>query len=112
MQGKVSFRVSKKNKLLKAIKPGLPADKVKFAGKRARPVNLKLTGALHRSIKKRVTKSGLTIWFSDEKAEWHNEGTDKMPARRLLPLEGEELSRVIEKELEKSLTDIVQTAFK
>jgi len=40
-------------------------------GKGIRPVNLKLSGKLHRSIKARITKHGASVWFTDKKAKWH-----------------------------------------
>lgn len=89
-----------------AIKKG------RHGGKRQRPVNLKLSGALHKSIKGRKTQKGLTIWFSDKKAEWHNKGMGSLPVRRLLPEGDEGLSRVIQKHVQDTLTSIVKNAFR
>jgi hypothetical protein len=82
----------------------------RYKTKRRRPVNLTLTGKMLRSIKSRQTNKGETIWFSDEKAAYHQLGTKYIPIRRLLPEANEELSRVImvllEKRLEKFVNDL------
>lgn len=84
---------------------------VKF-GKAVRPVNLKLTGKLHNSIKIRPTASGLTIWFSDKKAEYHQNGTSKMPQRKLLPDDGELFSQAINEKIEDKIAEMVDIAFR
>jgi hypothetical protein len=92
----------------KTIRKGMKG----FPSKKGRPVNLKLSGKLHKSIKARDTRSGITVWFSDEKAEWHNKGMGLLPVRRLLPVAGEELSSSIQLDLEEKLEDIVKNTFR
>lgn len=70
-------------------------------GKRASVVNLKLSGKMLRSIKKRVTKKGFSIWFSSKIMKYHQEGTDKMERRATLPNVGEQLKLAIQKKLKK-----------
>lgn len=70
-----------------------------FPGKKLRPINLKLTGKMRRSIKGRPTKEGILIFYSDKKASYHTDlgaGKGKV-IRRMLPGKGtkEVLSRTI-----------------
>lgn len=72
-------------------------------GKRLRPVNLQLSGKMRKSLKGRPTKEGITLYYTDKKANWHNEegaGKSKV-VRRLLPKTGtnEKLSRTINRPL-------------
>ena len=55
------------------------------------PVNLKLTGKLHRSLKvKTNVKSGtITLKFTDDKAAKHDKGLGVLPVRQLLPNSGQ-----------------------
>lgn len=61
-------------------------------GKKKSPVNLKLTGEMHKSMKTMKTPNGLEVYFTDEKAEWHNKGVpeNNLPARRILPTNKDE----------------------
>lgn len=55
--------------------------------KKQRPVNLKLTGTMLRSIKSRVFRDFVRVWFSDEKAKYHDKlgaGASKV-IRRMAP---------------------------
>ena len=107
IQGKVSFRTFKNPKRVVALEP-LQADKIKFAGKKIRPVNLKLSGKLHKSLESKVSKSGVRIVFKNKVAKYHNNGTDKMPRRAMLPKKGEELSRRIQKKMQKKIEQIIK----
>lgn len=80
-------------------------------GKRKRPVNLTLTGKMLKSIKDRGTKNGFVIWFSDEKAKYHNEeGAGKSRViRQMLPLPGQQFSRTITQQIEKLYVSIFES---
>jgi len=66
--------------------------------KRVRPVNLHVTGELRGSQKVKASNGKVNISYSDEKAKYHNVGTNNMVRRPLLPTnKGEEFSRVIAK---------------
>lgn len=77
--------------------------------KRQRPVNLTLTGKMLKSLKSQKKKNSVKIWFSDEKAVYHNEeGAGKAGTiRRILPTDGEDwavkIEQVIVKALEKAI---------
>jgi len=80
--------------------------KLKGAGKKLRPVNLKLSGKMLNSLKIRKTKDGFTLFFADPKAVYHDTDGIKrndIPTgkvyRRLLPRDGEQLSDVITEEI-------------
>jgi len=74
-----------------AIKKGYVKDK------KQSPVNLTLSGKMLKSIKSRVTKTGVTVWFTDSKAEYHNEGTENIPRRPMVPSQsGEKFNRNID----------------
>lgn len=84
-------------------------------GKLKSPVNLKLTGELHKSIDTRPTKDGLEVYFKDEKAEWHNDGVaeNNLPARRLLPNKsGEEFNYNIFKRIKEALQAAIKKNIK
>jgi hypothetical protein len=64
-------------------------------GKKRSPVNLKLSGEMLDSIQAVKTQNGVEVFFTDEKAQWHNEGVpqNNLPARRILPTnQGEEFN--------------------
>lgn len=67
--------------------------------KMIRPVNLKLTGALHKSYQFTPLKNGFMIEFKDPKAKYHNDqGAGRSKVRRpMIPntKKGEEWSRTI-----------------
>lgn len=75
--------------------------KGEYTEKRERPVNLWLTGKMLRSMKSRVSNGVLTLWFSDEKAKYHNkEGAGKSKViRRILPQEGEDFTPILKRRL-------------
>ena len=81
----------------------------KIPGKKARPVNLKVTGKLHRSIRVRETLRGMTVFFTSRLAKIHSElGAGKSKViRKIFPKKGtaEEFSRVITRKLRKILRD-------
>lgn len=79
--------------------------------KKETPVNLTLSGRMLRSIKARpLKKGGFTLWFSDEKAKYHNdEGAGKARTiRKMLPGQGEFFSDVINLKLEEQLVIAVK----
>ena len=83
--------------------------------KRLRPVNLKLTGKMRKSLKARVTATGIVLFYSSPIAKYHNKlGAGKSKTiRRLLPVEqGEEFSRVITNKMIKFFNRILQRNIK
>ena len=82
--------------------------------KKPRPINLKQTGTMLNSIKTRLTGSGLSIWFTDKKAKYHNDlGAGKSKViRRILPRDGESWARSIENEITKSLSKAIKKVTK
>ena len=82
--------------------------------KKPRPINLTQTGAMLNSIKTRLTKNGLFIFFADKKAKYHNdEGAGKSKViRRILPRDGESWARTIENEITKSLSKAIKKVTK
>jgi len=54
-------------------------------GKRATPVNLKLSGQMLSTFSVKEISKGLSIGFSDIIARYHNDGGGNLPERRLLP---------------------------
>ena len=88
--------------------------KGKLKQKKQSPRNLKLTGKMLNSLKTRLTGKGLTIWFSDEKAKYHNDlGAGKSKViRRILPRDGESWARAIDKEIVKSLSKAIKKTTK
>lgn len=96
---------------LKQIKNG------RFSGlnKKRRPVNLKLTGQLLRSLKITATKLGLKISFDNKLADIHNrKGAGKSKTvRRILPTKkGEQFSRSITMRLKEVLNRVAKNIFK
>tara|TARA_R110000803_G_scaffold62028_2_gene122187 strand:- start:25 stop:510 length:486 start_codon:yes stop_codon:yes gene_type:complete len=78
--------------------------------KRKRPINLKVTGKLHRSIKVRKNKDSVSVWFTDEKAKYHDRlgaGKSKI-IRRLLPKTGERWATNIEKLITSALEKAIR----
>jgi hypothetical protein len=80
------------NSYKKSIQKGYVKNKT-----RPRPVNLTQTGDMLSSIRATGSaRGGVTIKFTDEKADYHNNGTNKIPRRAMLPTEtGEEFSKNI-----------------
>jgi len=95
IKGKVTFRNI--NGVNVPIKSGniLKKDKSKFRQKKVTPVNLKLSGKLLKSFKVKRIVNGFNILFSDAIALFHQDGTNKMPKRKMLPQEGESFNRRI-----------------
>lgn len=81
-------------------------------GKRLRPINLTLSGKMLRSLKVRPTSKGITLFFSDKKADYHNKGMGNLPRRALMPFKNEKLSRVILSKIEKDVAKVVKDSFK
>jgi len=78
-------------------------------GKKLRPVNIKLTGRLRKSLKVRAITKGLVVWFSDKKAKWINNpqaDSNNMPRRAILPLTNEKFNKKIIKRLETLYTKL------
>jgi hypothetical protein len=85
---------------------------LEFKDKKVRPVNLILSGKMLAAIEFKATYGVLQvgIWNSEmvELANYHQEGTDKMPARRFVPTtEGEQLTVTIDRALINKLKDII-----
>jgi hypothetical protein len=82
-------------------------------GKLKSPVNLKLTGELLRSIQTGYTETGIRVYFTDIKAEWHNNGVPEknIPKRPLLPSnEGEAFNFNITRRIFNILKEAVKKA--
>ena len=82
----------------------------RLEGKRKRPVNLKVSGKLHRSIKVRRGKDSVSVWFTDTKAKYHDSlgaGKSKI-IRRLLPKTGERWATAIEKTIVSALEKAIR----
>jgi phage gpG-like protein len=103
VRGKGRFQVYSNS-----YKEGIREGRYSRFGKGISPVNLKLSGKLHRSIKTRITKNGASVWFTDKKAKWHNEGTAEIPARRFVPIGKESFAKPVIKEIEKILAKEVK----
>ena len=87
----------------KAIKQG----RYKKYRKRQKPVNLKLSGELHQSIEMATTPRGIQILSNDPKLEYHNDGTDNMPARQIFPNPGQTFKPEVMNILSDSLLKIM-----
>ena len=88
------------------------ASELKRLGKVPRPPNLRLTGELHSHYDARPVenRTSITLGIHEDapafvklKAKAHNEGTEKIPARRLVPLKDEQYTRDIMLELRQFL---------
>jgi hypothetical protein len=76
--------------------------KTRFTFKRISPVNLKLTGKLLDSFTTSTRGNKLRISFTDKKAVYHDEGTNKIPQRKMLPSRrGERFARLIERNVQR-----------
>ena len=110
-QTKVTFtkKGAKQGKTIKAKYEKF--EKGMGVGKRKSPVNLKLSGNMLGSIEREFTKDGVIVKFTDQKAQWHNNGVpeNNLPARRLLPTEsGEEFNANIFRRIIQALKDAVK----
>ena len=86
-----------------------------FGNKKQRPVNLKLSGKMLRSIKSRITKNGVFVWFADEKAKYHNKlGAGKSKVlRRMLPNgKKEEFNAGIRKKIVNAMVNAIKLSQK
>jgi len=80
-------------------------------GKKLKPINLKLTGALHGSFfVRRRANTGIEIGFSDIKASYHNDG-GAVPKRQLLPKGKQKFKTPILNRLKKVLVDVTKKVF-
>ena len=57
---------------------------------------------------KKIAKKSVEIGFGDEKADYHQNGTDRMPKRQLLPEGNETFNR----RLRQKLTEALKKALK
>jgi hypothetical protein len=88
--------------------------KGQMSNKKPRPVNLTRTGKMLRSIKTRISGSGVVIFFSDENAKYHNDqGAGKSKViRRILPRDGEQWARQIANQIKASLSKAIKKVTK
>lgn len=111
IQGKLSFRTNRYTGQVYTIVPQLKVDKVRFAKKRIRPVNMTLSGAMLDSLRVKVYGDRVEASFKSEIAQYHNNlGAGKSRViRRLLPdRKGEQFSEVIMANMRKIMTDFIQ----
>lgn len=93
----------------------IKAGRFREFGKKIRPVNLKLSGEMLKSIFTEVTARGVSIGFDNELAEIHNnKGAGKKKViRRMLPTEpGETFNRNITLRFREVLLRIANKIFK
>lgn len=85
----------------KAIKRG------RHGSKRLSPINMKLSGKMLKSLKIRINKESVTVWFSSPIAKYHDKlgAGKKKVIRRLLPTTGENFNAGIRKRLVNALRD-------
>lgn len=79
--------------------------------KRVFPVNLKLSGKLQKSLDIDFRLGFLVIEFKDEKAEYHDKGTDKLPQRKILPNKNEQFNDKIQNVIDSSINKLVKKYF-
>lgn len=74
------------------------------------PVNLKLTGKLHKSLKATPELDALKLVFEDDKAKYHDiEGAGKSKViRRMLPKSGESFNKRIAKIIVETLNSVLK----
>lgn len=87
----------------------------RYKGKKPRPVNLKLTGDLLKSLFVKLIRGGFRIGFDNELADIHNkQGAGKSKTiRRMLPTnKGEQFNRSIRKRVREVLTQTANKIFK
>ena len=132
-EAKSQIQVELKKEIVKSIERGVSPvkgegrfpeysevykDQIKdgrYAGKRTRPVNLRLTGDLLKSLIIKATNKGLSVIFDNKLADIHNRlGAGKSKAfRRMLPTEkGEEFSRSITMRMKEVLSRVANKIFK
>jgi hypothetical protein len=81
------------------IKEGYLGDK------KVSPVNMTLTGKMLDSLRLFVRNGKALLQFDDKKALWHNDGTNKLPERKLLPTGSSD-------KFNKRITDLLVSALK
>jgi len=79
--------------------------------KRTVPVNLKLSGKLHRSIKIKYSNGVLTFRFDSKIAEYHQNGGGKLPQRKILPEKNEEFTNKVQNVIDLSIRTLVKKYF-
>ena len=111
IKGNTSFRTIE-GKVI-PYRPAFNSDRDKFRGKQIRPVNLKITGKMLKSLKIREIRNGISIIFTDPKAIFHDqEGAGKAGTiRRLLPGKDEKFYRPIQKRINEAFSKAVKKAF-
>ena len=82
--------------------------------KKLRPVNLKLSGEMYKSLSVRSVKNGVQVSFKDPKAVYHDRlGAGKSKViRRLLPGKGEQFSKTVIDPVMKKLDNEIKTNLK
>lgn len=82
----------------------------KLKNKKKRPVNLTVTGKMLNSLKAKVGKDAVTVWFSSPIAKYHNDlgASKKKVIRRMLPMGDEEFNAGIRKRLLKALENAIK----
>lgn len=88
--------------------------RTRYKNKKQRPVNLKLTGKLLRSIKAKYTKEGVRVWFTDKKAKYHDKlGAGKSKViRRMIPHDGEKFNAGISRKIVNALKEAIKSSKK
>lgn len=72
----------------------------RYAKRVKRPyATLDLTGKLFQSGTLNVSDDRAVVSFEDEKASWHQYGTEKMPARPFMPFWGDRISPYAERRI-------------
>lgn len=89
-----------------------PYADVKYKG-RKRPVDMNVSGKMLKSLKVKQDRLGrLLIEFKSKIAGYHQEGTRKMPQRKLLPSKGElfniRLTKFIKQVLNKAVKKVTR----
>jgi hypothetical protein len=108
IDGKVRFWTSKTGQVIAAKPPRRERFELGFGeGKKKSPVSMTRSGKMLRSLTARLSGKSVFLVFDDKKAVYHDMGTEKMPARRLLPRDGERftdrLTQVVVRALRKAV---------
>lgn len=73
------------------------------------PVNLFLTGEMLESLRAIRKNDKVFVEFTDEKARYHQDGSDKMPMRRVLPEKrGEKFTKRVQQLIMKALKKAIR----
>lgn len=97
----------------KAIQKGWLEQK----DKKVRPVNLILSGRMLRALEYKADRGKLEVGIWDQEmaelAGYHQDGTDKMPARRFIPTENaEKLNVTIDRALLNKLRELIKRSIR